>query len=173
MSNSTKHQEYVLIEYLDWCLRELGLGQAKRHLLAQDLKQFEASVEPVVENTLGSEQTYESILLDAKSKFRWEPWEEPEKDVFSQRTMFAGMVASVLGTRRGVKALVSLLITEPLNRKLTVSYFLGNLTNGGLGTVYKAIPSKQEVVAWASRMNEIEVHNLLPQLAEYFLPPKA
>lgn len=76
------------------------------------------------------------------------PQGDPAEQILALQGMSAAMVAALLGDPNGVQHLAALLATAPLNWQLDISYFLGNLTNGWIGTLYQEIPRQKQTLQW-------------------------
>jgi len=71
-----------------------------------------------------------------------------------------------MGERKGLMALSGLLITEPLNRKLEIGYFLGNLTDEKVGLAYKGIPTKEQIFKWVEKCKDVVLEDRLRDLSK-------
>jgi hypothetical protein len=174
-----------LLGYLEWALDGLGLelafqlirpshvyldkyvGVPSDHPL---LSEFDKTVSPVLAIYLKDDPL--PILSQAGSRFSslLDENVSPASEIFSYHRMLAAIVASLRGDRIGLEWLGALLITEPINRKLAITYFLGNLTDGSVGTKNKVIPTKAQVVEWTDqiRTHSITLTPLIAKLA--FVP---
>jgi hypothetical protein len=72
--------------------------------------------------------------------------------------MLSAMVLSILGEYDGYRWLGSMLVTDHLNRKLTVSRFLALLTNGEVGSSEPQMTSRSQAISWARRIYSRDVH---------------
>jgi hypothetical protein len=52
-----------------------------------------------------------------------------------------------------------------MNRKLEVSHFLGNLTDGQVGVVYPELPTKTQVLQWVRDIEQVQLANRLGEIA--------
>ncbi len=71
-----------------------------------------------------------------------------------------------MGDREQLRTLAAQLITEPMNRKLAISYFLGNLTDGKVGLTYKELPAKAQILQWVRESGQVELTDRLGEIAK-------
>lgn len=111
-------------------------------------------------------------LVQPEAHLRWEPWEDPEEEIWAHYRWQSAVVATLIGDQAriigGKVALGSLaaqLITEPMNRKLAISHFLGNLTEGRIGLLQKELPTKSQILQWVRESRYIESTDKLDAIA--------
>ena len=168
-------KEDVLLQYTQLALEGLGL-QAAWELVQSGaptnmLNQFEQIVAPTLNSVLfdNTDSQY-AVLQNAETEFRvdLDPKAEPAHEVENFRRMSAAIIATILGEDRASLGLVhlgALLVVQPLNWKLIISHFLGNISDDRVGITYKEIPSKNQILGWARRIAEQDIH-LEPRLKE-------
>jgi hypothetical protein len=66
----------------------------------------------------------------------------------------------------GLKTLAAQLIVEHTNRKLEISHFLGNLTEGKIGSVYPDLPTKTQILQWVQEIGQVQLADRLPEIAK-------
>jgi hypothetical protein len=129
------------------------------------------------------EQEREEALSDPEKHLRWESREDPEEEILAHYRLQAAIVATLMGDRsykgkvyskrqqersgKGLRTLAAQLIVEPMNRKLEISHFLGNLTDGQVGVVYPELPTKTQVLQWVSEMGQVQLINRLGELTRF------
>jgi hypothetical protein len=173
----------TLLADLDWALRGLGLEMAfqliqRREYVDRDrdsflalLLEFDKTVSPILELYLRDDPL--PIIHGAEShlSFALGANTSPSSETFSYHRMLAGLVACLRGDQNGLNWLTALLITEPINRKLPIAYFLGNLTDGRLGSQKKSIPTRKQVLEWANQVKENRIR-VTPLIGELAFGPK-
>ncbi|GEM_PF-5158674 len=164
----------VLLQYTRWALEGLSLQPAwefvRPKLPDELIDQFSSLVWPTFQRFVSEDlELAKTTLREARTSFKIEGETEPARETYNYQLMLAAILASVLGDTRGILHLGALLVTESLNRKLSISYFLGNLTDGVVGTMYKEIPSKEQVTVWAERIlkGDVKLEPILKDLAQY------
>lgn len=173
----------ALHQYLEWALDELGLfslvllNPPYRGILVdvtpEDthwIARFNETVSPNIRKFIEDDPS--SILSEAGSQFSSLMDEKvPRSDeTLSYHRMLAAMIASLQGNERGLAWLGALLITQPINRKITITYFLGNLTDGDIGSYRKEIPSREQVLNWVDqiRARSVPLKPLIAEVARAF-----
>jgi hypothetical protein len=160
----------VLFEYFERFVEELGLKAWALLLRPGNEGYFQDKIAPTVYRTLeqgSSEQEREEILNYPEKHLRWESRENLEEEIQAYYRLQAAIVATLMGDGEGLKTLTAQLIVEHMNRKLVVSYFLGNLTYGQVGVVYPELPTKSQVLQWVSEMGRVQLTNRLDELTRF------
>lgn len=160
----------VLFEYFERAIEELGL-KAWAPLLRPGYEEyFQNKIAPTVYRILeqgSSGEEREEILSDPEKHLRWESRENPEEEILAHYRLQAAIVASVMGDGKGLRTLAVQLIVEHMNRKLEVSHFLGNLTDGQVGVVYPELPTKTQVLQWVREMERVQLTNWLGEITRF------
>lgn len=116
-------------------------------------------------------------MFEPEASYIADPWEdgarEPYEDDLRQRMVWGNYIKAVAGDSHAIESLISLLLTEPLNRKLDIAFFLGVLTDGFVGSRYKSLPTRSEVISWARRWVTERGNEKLPHFLSTlkFYPP--
>ena len=104
-------------------------------------------------------------LEAVEDHLNWEPTANPEEEIVAHYELQAAIVATLMGDQEGLKTLAALLVMAPMNWKLSISYFLGNLTAGKVGLTYKELPTKTQVLQWVQEIKHIQLTNKLEEIA--------
>ena len=158
----------VIFDYFERALQEIGVGLWFSLLRPGNEEYFRNKISPQVYTALSFQpwqQRREEVLSLPENHLRWEPWEDPEEEIWAHYRLQSAVVATVMGDREQLRTLTAQLITEPMNRKLTISYFLGNLTDGKVGLIYKQLPTKSQVVQWVHEIDRIQSTDRLGEIA--------
>ncbi|PKB64156.1 MAG: hypothetical protein BZY80_03565 [SAR202 cluster bacterium Io17-Chloro-G2] len=159
----------VLFEYFERALQDIGLAGWVALLRPGKEDNFRHKI---------SARVFSGLLDDSRGKLRplvgfrhsqdlrWEPWDEPENEITAHYRLQSGIVATLMGERMGLLALADLLVTEPLNRKIEISYFLGNLTHGRVGLLYKGIPTNEQILHWVYECTQVALEDKLGELSK-------
>ena len=158
----------VLYEYFERASEELGLRSWLSILRPGSHEKFKSEANDKMSQYLHNKwsQRWDKFLSDPEQKLRWEPWDDPEDEIRSHYSLQAAIVASIMGDSLELMTLRAQLISEPMNRKLTITYFLGNLTEGKVGLVYKELPSRSQILRWVDEMDQIRLTDRLGEIAE-------
>lgn len=166
-ASETEHRPIlVLFEYFERALQDLGLAAWGGLLRPGQEDVFRNLIKDRVYSMLPEDHRMQLTLDDPQEYLRWEPWDEPEKEILAHYQLQSGIVATLMGDRWGLKNLASLLITEPANRKLAIAYFLGNLSDGRVGLLYKGIPTKEQILNWVEKFSDIPLEDRLGQMSK-------
>lgn len=160
---------HVLFEYFERALQEIGLAAGIGLLRPGNENAFREKISDRVFSNLSGYSEGESTSInqtDPYKHLRWEPWDEPEKEITAHYRLQSAIVAALMGERKGLMALSGLLITEPLNRKLEIGYFLGNLTDEKVGLAYKGIPTKEQIFKWVEKCKDVVLEDRLRDLSK-------
>jgi hypothetical protein len=160
----------ALFDYFERAVEELGLKAWATLLMPGNEQYFRDKIAPAVYRTLeegSSEQEREEILSDPERHLRWESRENPEEEIHAYYRLQAAIVAAVMGDDKGLRTLAAQLIVEHMNRKLEVSHFLGNLTDGQVGVVYPELPTKTQVLQWVRDIEQVQLANRLGEIARF------
>ncbi len=158
-------RDEVLLDYLATSLTGLGLGSYWDILTPEFLSDLRQVV-PSKRTELSPDAV---AIMDApQSKYRSEPWDEPISEFVQERQFYVEVIRALDGDSMALQELAALLVTAPLNRKLAISFFLGNLTDGQIGSRFKEIPSRGQVLEWIGKAKYIfkGEHGLLENLAK-------
>jgi hypothetical protein len=171
----------VLFNYFERAGEELGFKAWAILLIPGNEQYFQRRIENQVYWTLEHrrwEQEREEILSNPEKHLRWESREDPEEEILGHYRLQAAIVATLMGdgfesrnfdgqnadrgkryskrkyerAGKGLRTLAAQLIVEHTNRKLEISYFLGNLTGGQVGVVYPELPTKSQVLQRVSEL---------------------
>lgn len=171
-SPETQHRPIrVLFDYFERAIEDLGLGPWFGLLKPGNEDYFRGKIGQKVYSADSSQearwraQTKREALRRPEEHLRWEPWEDPEEEILAHYRMQSAIVATLMGDNEALRTLVAQLITEPMNRKLAISYFLGNLTDGQVGLTYKDLPAKAQVLQWVRDSEWIRSTDKLDELA--------
>jgi len=158
---------YVLSGYFERAVEELGLRAWFNLLIPGKERYFQGMVKGEVLRFLDREwrQDRDRILSYPEGSLRWEPSEKPEEEIRSHYILQAAIVATLIGFQEELKTLAALLVSQSMNRKLAISYFLGNLTDGRVGTTYKELPTKDQVLQWVRDIDQIQSTYKLDEIA--------
>lgn len=82
--------------------------------------------------------------------------------------MLAAIILAISGDFEGHKWLAAMLVTDQMNRKVTIARFLGLLTDGQVGWMGTELPSRSQALNWAKQIatRDISVRSRLFELAE-------
>lgn len=159
----TEYEKGILRSYLDRSLADLGLsgylGVALASPKVEEVTQFLRTLVAGSRGQTVSKQDWDVLERPEDYYQSAEPDEAATLQFIDQRirrfrSMRAAMVLALLGDERGVAHLGSQLVTEPLNWKLMISHFLGNLTGGQIGSLTEEIPTRSQVVRWATAIRK-------------------
>ena len=173
----------VLFDYFERAVEELGLKAWAILLRPGNEQLFHNKVAPSVYSALEHpawEEEREEILINPEKHLRWEPGENPEEEIWAHYRLQSAILATLMGDRdesrnsphklardgKGLRTLAAQLVVEHVNRKLEISYFLGNLTDGKIGSVYPELPSKTHILRWVEEIGEIKLADRLPEMAK-------
>lgn len=158
----------VLFDYFERAMEDLGLGPWLGLLRPGNEDYFQNRIRARVYQAL-SVETWKrkrvETLSEPEKHLQWEPWEDPEEEIWAHYRMQSAIAATLMGDSEELKTLAAQLITEPMNRKLAISYFLGNLTEGKVGLIYKELPTKAQVLKWVRESGEIPLTYRLGEIA--------
>ena len=160
--------EKVLLGYFERAIKELGLGAWLAMLRPGHEEYFRKKVEGRVYSALEFQPwrgTRQIILGEPEKYLRWEPWDDPEEEIWAHYRLQSAVMATLMGDKEGILSLGAQLVIEPMNRKLEVSYFLGNLTGGRIGTIYKELPTKTQILQWVEEIGAVQLADRLPEIA--------
>lgn len=186
----------VLFDYFERAVEELGLKAWAILLRPGNERDFRRRVENQVYWTLEDgrwEQEREEALSDPENHLRWESREDPEEEILADYRLQAAIVATLMGdgfesrnfdgqnadrgkryskrkyerVGKGLRTLAAQLIVEHTNRKLVVSHFLGNLTDGQVGMVYPGLPTKTQILQWVSEIGQVQLTNRLGEITKF------
>lgn len=158
----------ILYQYFEKALEDLGLKPWLSLLIPGKEEYFRDKIKNRVHTVLSFppwEHHREDVLRQPESHVQWEPLDEPEEEIWAHYRMQWAIVATLIGDREQLKTLAAQLITEPMNRKLAISYFLGNLTEGKIGLMYKELPTQAQVMRWVREFDQIKTTYKLDQMA--------
>ena len=168
-SKETEHKPIqVLFDYFERALHDIGAGVWLTLLRPGNEKYFRNKIKAKVYSTLSSnawQRKREEVLNDAEGHLQWAPGEDPEEEVWAHYIMQSAIVATIMGDQRELGTLAAQLVIEPMNRKLSIGYFLGNLTDSKVGLTYKELPTKAQVLQWVSEIGQIESTDKLDEIA--------
>ena len=159
----------VLFDYFERALQDIGVGVWLSLLRPGNEENFRNKIKSKVYSTLSFDAwqfTKAEVLKESERHLRWEPGEDPEEEIWAHYRMQSAIVATIMGDRRQLQTLAALLVIEPMNRKLSISYFLGNLTNGKVGLTYKELPTRTRVLRWVKDIEHIELTDRLSEIAK-------
>ncbi|MCX6022772.1 MAG: hypothetical protein NTZ05_13810 [Chloroflexi bacterium] len=163
MKELTRYSKSVLRGYLERSLDDLGMIALLEMIdIAPESGEIRAMLQHIVDHWITAEVMNEDLTVFKRAEavlasYRdngqpTEQFDTPEGDPAEQilafQCMRAAMLAALLGDANGVRHLAALLATAPLNWQLDLSYFLGNLTNGWIGTMYQEIPRQKQTLLW-------------------------
>ena len=157
----------VLFHYFEKAAEELGLKAWFSFLAPGREPEFQAIAASEVNRFLSpqSSEKTETILRDGENYLQWEPSANPTEEIVAHYKLQAAIVATLMGDQEGLKTLAAQLIIGPMNWKLTISYFLGNLTDGKVGLTYKELPTKTQVLQWVQEIKQVQLTNKLHEIA--------
>lgn len=159
----------VLSDYFERAVEDTGLGVWLALLRPGNEKYFQDKIGGRVYAPLSFQpwlQRREEALREPESHLRWEPWEDPEEEIWAHYRLQSAIIATLMGDREELKTIAAQLITEPMNRKLAISYFLGNLTEGRVGISYKELPTKEQILRWVQDIKHIQLTSKLGEIAK-------
>ena len=119
----------VLLQYFERAAEDLGL-KAWFHFLAPGREQdFRSMAAGELSRFISPEwiEKRESILRSPEDHFRWEPSDSPLEEIKAHYVMQAAIFATLMGDTKELRTLAAQLVIGPMNWKLAISYFLGNL----------------------------------------------
>jgi hypothetical protein len=166
-----------LLSYLLWAVEFLGLAE-ELDLFRPDSEALErfrdrigrASQRFLTAGRIGVLEIGPDVVLrQPELYFRTE---EKELAAAGQAAAFARMLAAIIlaisGDFDGHKWLAAMLVTDQMNRKLTIARFLGLLTDGQVGWMGTELPSRSQALNWAKQIatRDISVRSRLFELAE-------
>jgi len=157
-----------IFDYFERALQDIGVGLWFSLLRPGKEEYFRDKINPRVYTLLSFQawrQRREEVLSLPEKHLRWEPQEDPGEEIWAHYRLQSAVVATVMGDREQLRTLAAQLITEPMNRKLAISYFLGNLTDGKVGLIYKQLPTKSQVLQWAHEIDQIQSADRLSEIA--------
>lgn len=160
--------ERLLIGYFERALGDLGLAAWLALLRPGEEARFRERIIPQTDSVLALDtwkRKKEQILLDPEGYLNWEPLTEPEQEIWAHYRLQSAIVATMIGHGSELRTLAAQLITEPVNRKIVISYFLGHLTSGKVGLRYKDIPTKHQILAWVNNISDIQIFDRLPRIS--------
>ena len=158
----------VLYRYFEKAIEDIGLKGWFNLLVPGKEEFFRSKITNRAHSVLAFppwQQRREEVLNDPERHLQWQPLDDAEEEVWSHYRLQAAIVAILMGDREELKTLAAQLITEPMNRKLEISYFLGNLTRGKVGVIYKELPTKAKVLQLVRNIDEIQSTYLLDEIA--------
>ena len=149
----------ILYQYFEKALEDLGLKAWLSLLVPGKEDYLRDKINNRAHTVLSSspwEHRRDEVLMQPEAHVQWEPLDEPEEEIWAHYRMQSAIVATLMGDREQLKSLAAQLITEPMNRKLAISYFLGNLTEGKIGLMYKELPTQAGVLRWVREFDQIK-----------------
>ena len=158
----------ILYQYFEKALEDLGVKAWFSLLVPGKEEYFRDKINNRVHSVLSFppwEHRRDEVLRQPEAHLQWEPLDEPEEEIWAHYRMQSAIVATLMGDREELKTLAAQLITEPMNRKLAISYFLGNLTEGKIGLMYKELPTQAWVLRWVRGLDQIQSTYKLDQMA--------
>jgi len=159
---------YILFNYFERAVEELGLKAWLSLLKPGNEEYFRQRIKGRVYSVLEFKpwkQRREKILSEPEENLRWEPWDKPEDEIRAHYRLQAAIVATLMGDREELRTLAAELIAEPMNRKLEITYFLGNLTEGRVGLTYKELPTKSQILQWVHDIEQVQLVDRLSEIA--------
>ena len=176
----------VLFDYFERAVEELGLKAWAILLRPGNERFFHNKVALSVYSILHDSRwrhEKEEILSDPVKHLRWEPGEDPEEEIWAHYRLQSAILATLMGDRdesrtsprnsrhnlerdgKGLRTLAAQLVVEHVNRKLEISHFLGNLTEGKIGSVYPELPTKTQILQWVEEIGAVQLADRLPEIA--------
>lgn len=161
--------ERVLFDYFERAAEELGLRAWFNYLAPGREAEFQEIAELQISRFLSPEwsKKREDILRDAANYLQWEPSANPKEEIVAHYNLQAAIAGTLMGDQEGLKTLAAQLVIGPMNWKLTISYFLGNLTDSRVGLTYKELPTKTQVLQWVQEIKQIQLTNKLEEFARF------
>jgi hypothetical protein len=159
----------VLSEYFVRALEELGLKAWLGLLRPGKEALFSRTVHRDMESRVLSwrlELDPIRVLHEPNKFLSWEPHPNPEQEISSHYQLQWAILAAVMGLHGALETLAAQLVTEPMNRKLTIAYFLGNLTEGRVGSPHKELPTKAQILQWLEEIEHIQLQASLGEIAQ-------
>lgn len=159
--------ERVLFQYFEKAAEELGLKAWFNFLAPGRESEFqEIAVRELHRHLYPHVNMWdEQILRDAENHLNWEPSENPEEEIVAHYKLQAAIAVTLMGDQEGLKILAAQLVVAPMNWKLMISHFLGNLTDGRVGLTYKELPTRTQVLQWVKDIKQIQLTNKLEEIA--------
>ena len=163
MKELTRYSKGVLRGYLERSLDDLGMIALLGMIdIAPESGETRAMLQHIVDHWITANVLNEDLAVFKRAEAvlasygdNGQPTEQfdtregdPAEQTLAFQCMRAAMVAALLGDPSGVRHLAALLATAPLNWQLDISYFLGNLTDGWIGTLYQDIPRQKQTLLW-------------------------
>jgi len=158
----------VIFDYFERALQDIGVGLWFSLLRPGNEEYFRNKISPQLYTVLSFQpwhQRREAVISLPEQHLRWEPWEDPEEEIWAHYRLQSAVVATVMGDLEQLRTLAAQLITEPMNRKLAISYFLGNLTDGKVGLTYEELPTKAQILQWVRDIDQIQSTDRLSEIA--------
>lgn len=158
----------VIFDYFERALQDIGVGLWFSVLRPGKEEYFRDKISLQVYTVLSFQdwqQRRAEVLSLPEKHLRWEPWEDPEEEIWAHYRLQSAVVATVMGDQEQMRTLAAQLITEPMNRKLSICYFLGNLTDGIVGLTYKELPTKAQILQWVRVIGHVELTDRLDEIA--------
>lgn len=170
LSTAEQRPVNVLFEYFERAIEELGLRGWVGLLRPGKEDYFQKKVSGRVYLELASsawKHKREAILLEPQKHLRWEPWEGQEEEILSHYRFQSAVMATLMRDGKELKTLAAQLVVEPMNRKLEVSHFLGNLTDGKVGLVYAELPTRGQILQWVHEIGQVQLTDRIPEIARF------
>ena len=158
----------VVYDYFERALQDIGVGLWFSLLKPGNEEHFRNKIKLRVYTILSFhpwQQRIEEILSQPEKHLRWETRDDPDEEIWAHYRLQSAVVATVMGDLEQLRTLAAQLITEPMNRKLAISYFLGNLTDGKVGLTYKDLPTKTQILRWVHEIGQIQSRDWLREIA--------